>query len=712
MNSCRKNTKRSSAGNMLFVVSSVAFLLLAVMMFGLFYLSTTKGNLEQKTAAEAAALAVAQDIGRIVVNTPECGNVGFCDHAPQGKGTIADDNWFGEVRSINELMATARLNYIIGSQLGDTQLKKLAIQDRDNIIAAKDKLLDAVREALKPGGKAKDINGDEIRPFEDAEAIYLKNNAKNSSYVPGSLKIEIGGLEGGIATQISLPTPNSKAGINAGDSMDGCYVSDINLPIAGENFVFASTGKRVALGDLSKYRAAVPGLPFQMSAVVKVDADQKFTEQGKTSVQHFSACASPGNDHQHPVGGALTISFPDGPVPELNCPKDLLQWAQMQNAHCEVLSCDGGDFPVDPEANIGAPGWQSPDWISSPPSASDVSRLGLFDWIRAAGSRVNIDSVLNMQSGEFDPPQQATITWRAIDPFTLLEINLGQVPQGIMHIYTFSADGTVLYRSKTIKPFPYTIVSNQQMYAELQEGQELKSAVPIWKVEGISFSRQSYLPFPGTNSICQFPCRYASESYWQNTGPNLRSGLLSLLPEASEVGGGKGGSSKGGPNGDGDYKGGDGKGKAKYSTEISDIEGTQSFDFYFRDMVRQGGAELGGIHQGEPMDNPLVSFRAKPSFWSKQNGKIEHLEIGGGKPTGGGGSGAPPIISRQDDFATNSIPTPPYRGYSYGPDSGAPRPTYIKNGVCVDIRFRRQVKVGSLSVLLGGADVGYIGEML
>ncbi len=675
---------RNSRGNMLAMVASAAILLIVVMMFGLQYLSVNRGHMEQRTAAEAAALVVANDIGRIVISTPECGFVALCDQPPIGTTTQAEDDYFCEVRSVNELMATARLNYIVGDLLNDNFMKQMAIQDRDNILKAKDKLIAEVKKSMKAGSFALDAHGNKVTPYEDAEAIYIKNNAKVSNYIPPTLELDLGYLEGGIATSVQIPNPESKGNVGSGQKMNGCYVSDTNVVYGGQNFVFASTGRAVALGDLSKYRSTVSGLPFDIPAVVKVEADQKFSDQGKEYIQHFTACATPGNDFQHPVGGAITLSFPDGPMPEISKFKDLYQWSEMQKAKCDVLSADGGDFPVDAEASISAPPWPQPAWSQIPPRAADLARLAIYDWIRAAGSRVNLDSLLSMQDAKLDDPSPQHTTWKAIDPLSLGQITLGDVPTGIMHIFTFNSNGSILYRSKTIKPYPYTVIAHKQLYAELQSGQSLKSKAEDWKLAGITLGKQSKSMTPHPNLICM-------------------NSVASTQGDSYEIGG-DGGSSHGGKGGGGDHEGG--KGSSSYEEMVAVIESTDQFDFYMRDMVRQRGQDLGGFHQGEPMDYPFITWHKNTNINSFEQ------EIGGGSgPSSDSGKGAPPIISKLDDFATDSVPSPPYRGYSYGPSKGAPRPTYIQNGVAVDLRFRRQIKVGALGALIG-ADLGYIGEML
>jgi hypothetical protein len=652
-------SRRDCRGNMLAMVSATALLVVAVLLFGLSYLAISRGNMEQRTAAEAAALVAAQDISRIVVDTEDCGFVGLTDLAPTGTTTIAGDYWFAEVRSINELMGTARLDYIIACELNDTFMKRCALQDRQKALDAQKELMTAINAAIQPGGSAKDVNNQTITPYADAERIWLKNNAKNSSYVPGTLRLTMGSIEGGVATQVELPKPNSKASVNPGDQVGGFYLSDKNIPYQGENFVFAASGKKAALADVTKFRATIAGLPFQMPGAIRAEADQTFTEQGKTYRQHFMACAIGGNDTVRPTPGALTFSFPDGPVPELLKPSDVYKAGSMSGPKCDVLQSHGGDFPIDsPDANVGAegscePDWKPAPWTSTPPTAAECAKLGIYDWIRCGGTRVNIDSVLGMLAGQWDPPGNATVNWKAKDPVTNALITVGLVPEGIMHIYSFNMDGTITYRSKAIKPYPYTIMAHHQLYAECRQGEAISSSIPDWLLTGVQMN----------------------------------------LPQAGGI----------------------------FALKTVDIKGTNKFDFYMRDMVRQAGTTLGGMHDGEPMDYPaLVSFAASDDSEIGGSGKKKKPAGGAlnppltGKVTGlgGTGNGAPPIVSRQDDFGMTTWPSPPYAFYSTGPTNGDVRPTYKETGMCVDLRFRRQIDVGDLSVLLGGFEIGYVGEML
>lgn len=295
-----------------------------------------------------------------------------------------------------------------------------------------------------------------------------------------------------------------------------------------------------------------------------------------------------------------------------------------------------------------------------------MTKLALYDWLRCGGSNVNIDSIIALEALPMDLPVKTWTPWKALDPSNLPNLQiLGDVPTGIMHIYTFNKDGTTKYVSKTIQPYPYTTVGENQLYGELRTDKGLptkvKTSLP-WKLSGVKF--------------------------------------LDVVKNVIKTG---------------------------------EVEGEGKVDLYVRDLSRVLGNKQGGKHGGERLDgNPLVSYQREPillrnipiamtsEFFPEYAADLAgEFPISSGEvvgTTGGGGQGAPALVSRQDDFASTTpfppIPPPPFTVYSQGPAGGAPRPCYTKNGVAADIRFRRQVKVGDLAILLGGYKIGYIGEML
>lgn len=638
---------RTGKGNTLALIAATTIVLMVVLAFGLLYMSMNRSSSEHRTAIDAAALAAANDISRIVVNTQQFGFVALSTEPPTGSDTKANDDYYQDVTSLNELMATARLDLIIATELADPFMTDLATQDYNDVLLVKDALVTELTNAIQSGGSGKDKAGNILRPYDDAERIYLKNQAKGSTYVTGSLRLTLGGVEGGIETGTPAPKPLSK-GACAGKESNNRYLSEVNIPYGGKDFVFGSVGRKVGLCDKTKFKAAVPGLPYQMPGVVLAEASQHFSDQGKTWTVTYAACACAGSSEPpRPAPGALTLSFPDGPIPEVVNAADAWNWKSLASKDMDVYQVKNADFIV--EVPKGAalvtpwPGAPIPFSKTQPP-ASEVTRLALYDWLRCGGSNVDIDSVLALSSLTLDTPSPSTTPWKAIDPQSGGLQLIGPLPTGIMHILTFNTNGTTKYVSKTIQPYPYTTVGENQLYGEFAKDDGVKSNVKATQ-----------------------PWKFKSVHY--------------LLNRALKTDG--------------------------------EVEGTDKIDVYVRDLSRCLGSKGGGKHGGERLDgNPLIS---QPPLGSLEEDWIcfnqPQSEVLG--TTGGGGPGAPNLISKQDDFASSTIPTPPYTVYTQGPGGGAPRPAYLKNGLSGDIRFRRQVKIGdAYSFVFGGVKTGYVGEML
>lgn len=637
---------RATRGNTLALIAVTTIVLIAVIAFALLYMSMNRSSSEHRTAIDSAALVAANDISRIVVDTQQFGFVALSTEAPTGVDTKAQDDYFQEVTSLNELMATARLDMIIANQLGDPFMTDLATQDYNDVLLVKDALVTELTNAIQSGGSGKDAAGNTIKPYDDAERMYLKNQAKGSTYVTGSLKLTLGGVEGGIETSTPAPRPLSK-GACAGKESNNRYLSEVNIPFNGKDFVFGSVGKKVGLCDKTKFKTSVPGLPYQMPGIILAEANQQFSDQGKTWTVGYAACACAGsNEPPRPAPGALTISFPDGPIPEVEYAADAWTWKSLDKS-MDIYQVKGGDFIADVAkgANLVTPWPGAPiPFSKAQPSGIEVTRLALYDWLRCGGSNVDIDSVSALASLRLDSPSPAATPWKAPDPLSGGLQIIGPVPTGIMHILTFNTDGTTKYVSKTIKPYPYTTVGENQLYAEFSKDEGIKSAVKKsspWKFKNVIY---------------------------------LLKGVLQSNGE---------------------------------------VEGTENVDMYVRDLSRCLGTKGGGKHGGERLDgNPLISAAPLGSMeedwivFDHPSGEI----IG---TTGGGGNGAPALISKQDDFASSTLPPPTYTVYTQGPGGGAPRPAYLKNGLAADIRFRRQVKIGdAYSWVYGGLKTGYIGEML
>jgi hypothetical protein len=625
--------RRSASGSMMAMMVSAVIVMAAVILFGLWYTQHTLTTTEHRSSVESAALAASNAISRIVIQTPEFGYVSLSGNAPTGTTTKAPDNWFQRVHSLNELMATARMQLLIADQIDDPMLRALAIKDRDDVVKAKDALIAEINKALVKGGFALDVDGNQVRAYDEALGLYLSNPSLASSYVPDSMELKLGSVTGGVPTAIGIPKA-ANPGVPGSDQINGKYRSDTNIPWKGVDFVFASVTDQPALVEYKKFTENVSGLPFQMPGAVHVFARHKFSNQGRENIVPYSAVATAGGVFRASAPGTFMISFPDGPMTEIGRLRDLYEWKEMKDLDIDYLTAEKGDYPTEISSGaVMSPHPNPPPWTSKPTAAA-MTLLCLHDWVRQVGSRLDVDDFISTLNKPLNAPNPAMTFWRSRDA-DLLPIDIGLVPTGIKHLFKVGPDGKIIYSSKTMQPAPYFDVAMNQAYAE---GFGIDSKTPVFPQVTVLF---------------------------------------------------------------GDAK----KGKVP---EPRVIKALKDWDVYFRDNVRQLGAPSGGKHVGEPMETNQVSRSEVPCdlAWTSDYG-------GGGsgaKPKPGNGQGLPPIVSDLTDFAlTTTTPPPVYESYKPGPASGAPRPTYTKDGLDVEIRFRRQLDVASLDLLFGKK--GYKGLM-
>lgn len=658
-------------GTLALILGMTMALLMTILIFGFLYTRLLGTNQEQRTAIEAAALAAAKDLTRIVINTDEFGYVSLSDGAPVSSaalGTKAPDNFYVPVRGINTLIGTARLDYIIADYLNDGNvepvMRLLAEKDLANSYIVAGKLATVLQNTAKPGGSGtgKDIYGNQVYPFEDAEAAYKANAVRmsgNSNYVNGSLKLSLGVLQTGTQTNIAIPQPTSKANVAANQQQGGYYLSSVNIPYLAKRFVFSNVGSNIKLVEPGQWAATLGGLPELIPCVVKAEADQRIYDQQHPTgmVVHAVACAQPANNFDpKPSPGGLSISFPDGFVksPDIKTPKDVA--AALAGDQCDYLSPLNGDFPVDVGATMAPP--TTTGWGVTAVNAltQECWAEAVYDWIRRGGTRVNVDNITAMWSTTFAswPGGYGNVAWYVKDhdgdgkpPKTLI----GNVPAGVEVMYTFNPNGTFSQTSRQITPSPYSVIAEKQIYVE--------------SINSLNANDQN-----------------------NSSSMVLNSSWLGVTDTGKGKGGGKG---WGGPPPD----------------EIK-MTLVNKWDVYIRNEVRNPGFNKGGRHAGEPLDLNNISMNPEKDnriFGESSRHAISQADYGGygtgaAPPSGGGGggSGAPPEIGDQTDFnlfgkTTFPVapPGPMYRRYKTGPGGGASRETYTTNGAACEIRFRRQI---------------------
>ncbi len=198
-----------TAGNTLaLIVAVTAGIIVLVVFFALGYTRLLGGNQEQRTVIEAASIAAAKDLGRIIVNDPNFGYICLSDAAPVGSSTAASDGFSMPVYGLNTLTGTIRLDLIIADKTNNSTMKFFCKRDLANLKTAKNKLASALQASLLPGGSGKDIDGNLVTPYATAENAYEDNKVRMtqaSRYVKGSLKLTLGSLSEGVQTNIPLP---------------------------------------------------------------------------------------------------------------------------------------------------------------------------------------------------------------------------------------------------------------------------------------------------------------------------------------------------------------------------------------------------------------------------------------------------------------------------------------------------------------------------
>jgi len=688
----RRTERKPHGGGMLVLITALTLgIVLGLIFFGLNYVRLTGSGAEQKKAIEAAALAAANDLSRVVINTPQFGYVSISDDAPIGKTTTAGDNFFLQVRSVNTLIGTARLEKMLASVIpadpGDA-LNYLADQDLANAQIAARALETELVASLAPRGSARDINGDPIRPYADALAAYQANAQRisgKSTYVPNSLTLSIGQSTQELATNIPVPVTARVAPVVPGGSqINNFYKSNVNVPFGGNDYVFMAVGSSSALLDPKNFVASLPNLPYQYPSIVQASAKQVVTQTNNQnpggSTIYSAACAEPASIYDPlPAPGAMSFSFPDGMIPEISSPYTMLTDVQL-NAPANSGDCftsSGGDYPSDqPAASLSHLTWFAPPGGPEPPIGV-AYRAALFDWFRRAGTKAKIDSVLSQLTAPF-PSTNTMVAWNAYVPppvpeppkpppwrgwpepppppppppvpvpypskgVPLVFIPV-PIPQGLMHIYKFNPDGTVSHTIQVIKPFPYSVASQNQLY------------------------------------VVSYNAFVSKDPYFAITTPGI--------PAMTAV---------------------------RQNTQAS-LTLTNTWDAFIRDECRVPGTIKGGKHAGEPVQNPIVAAipqsKDNQIAWTDRGGSGSGADPGG--PNGNGpGLGNVPIITEQDGWS--------YGMFSYlgqaslyqippvGPATGEVRPTYATNGTAFDIRFRRQVELID-ALVPGVGKIGYLAD--
>lgn len=447
----RQNNKarRPSRGSTLVLVLAIVLgIILLLLFFGLKFVRMLGSHQEQKTAIEAAALAAARAMSRVVIEDPTFGFIGISDAAPKGVGTAAADKYGLPVRSINSILATIRLDMIIADKINAPMVRQFAKRDYTLAMQAVDRLNTALRDAADQTSSVRDIDGQPIDAYSEALAAYQENQVRmqggQSQIVPGSLKLTMGCVDGA-PTNTPIPLPESQDDLSDDQYANGCYLAYRNAPYKDCDFVFAATASSIGLVDYKKFKETLPGLPYVIPTVVRAEADQKFDgrdQYGKLTSHtvHAAACAETSCTRDpRPAPGAFILSFPDGMIPELGKFSQLFTDPGLNTVTMTIHTATVDDYPAPNSRLVPMPPQAV---LGSNPSIATVSSRAFYDWLRAGGPGVSVQAAIDMAKGGISPTTSKTM--------------------GFMTVYRFARDGGIQQKSYLMENI-YVPNSHQQL---------------------------------------------------------------------------------------------------------------------------------------------------------------------------------------------------------------------------------------------------------
>jgi hypothetical protein len=401
----RKHQARGERGNLYVLYIGLAAMIIVVWNLYACIGLTHLVHYRSKCALEAASLAAARDLSRIVVDDPKWGYVALTDHPPVGDDTKAEDGYPLPVTGINTIMATVRLELIVAESIGTNEAIDCAMEDVRSARIASRRLNRALRNSLKtrtgsPSGAASiaatqdrdlvahDIYGKPVRPMDSARDVYRKNAShllEGMGWNVESVTGELGYLTEEGTTNTPLPGTTAKI-----DPFQKNYPAFVDVPACGEEFYFAGLGKQPSLVETSLFETSRAA---QNCSIVRLVAQLK-KDDGVSYVKSV-ACAQPAYMEDKVPSSYMVLRFPNGIPTGTDSLRNLLTAQGMSNK-IPLYTATGGDFPVDHGAQL----------AENPGKASATVRhtftRAFFDWLRTAHAKPKLDGIMNALDCQFN----------------------------------------------------------------------------------------------------------------------------------------------------------------------------------------------------------------------------------------------------------------------------------------------------------------------
>lgn len=391
------------------------------------------------TAAEAASVAAAKELSRVVINDPYYGYIALTDYPPVGKATKAGDDEPMPVTGINTIIGTARLQWIIANQLENSELKQLAKADIAMARSASKSIFEALKKTVDPHSVyiAHDMDGNIVKPYDTARQVYLKSLPQQQQDSLKDLTISIGWLKNGSTTNTPVPRPNPLSEVPSNANINGEYRAFMDIPAHGESFYFAGISNRPSLVNIDDFMAPDGK---RLCSAVKV----AITVKNSIDATHFvsyAACALPYGAYDVTPPGVLSLGFSDGFVPTLKNMNDLL-FDQQLNKHQTDLLVASGDYPDDKGSTL-----THRDASNTKRTIAQLFALGLHDWLRTAHCKPRVDSIISTMQRPFKSPADDMKTGAQ------------------QTFYEFDREGNIVVTRPEQTPFMSQTVLDGQVYA-------------------------------------------------------------------------------------------------------------------------------------------------------------------------------------------------------------------------------------------------------
>lgn len=361
-------------------------------------------------AVQAASLAAASAMSRIVIEDPYWGYVSLSDRPANGRATTAGDGQPLPVTGINTIMITARTEALLAELLNSDDMRALAHQDWQAAQAATQRLQGVLIRSLDQSVKsrARDYNGQVVSPVKCAQDVLVRNLGKSSNIELEAVQLTCGWLAESSSTTTLLDKDLLLQGITPKQLIGARYKSFVNYPVSSNNYTFAGVSDQSSLvvGKVN------PPDKQHICSIINVAAKLKLTPPVSTDLQitpaqvfwsRAAAMPMAMPDYQSP--GTLALHFPHGIPPGLTCLRSLVQHPRLRCHRTQQLAAKGGDYPDDTDATLAT---TANDVFGTNPTQSQVICTGVRDWVRGLHGKVKLESLMSAMDEPFQPRSAQT----------------------------------------------------------------------------------------------------------------------------------------------------------------------------------------------------------------------------------------------------------------------------------------------------------------